>query len=116
MQASTRDFARFGLFILNGAIIDGQAVLPDNWIASATTKQVDIGFAGKGYGYQWWTYDDGSYAAQGIFGQGIFIDPQRNLVIASNSNWPRATHQETVGAQREAFYKAVQTAIDAEAN
>ena len=116
IQASTRDFARFGLFILNGAIIDGQTILPDNWITSATTKQVDIGYAGKGYGYQWWTYDDGSYAAQGIFGQGIFIDPQRNLVIASNSNWPRATHQETVGAQREAFYKAVQTAIDAEAN
>ncbi len=26
-------------------------------------------------------------AARGIFGQGIFIDPQRQLVIASNANW-----------------------------
>lgn len=115
IQASTRDFARFGLFMLGGAIANGEAVLPDNWIAAATSKQADIGSAGRGYGYQWWTYDDGSYGAQGIFGQGIFIDPERNLVIASNSNWPKATDAETVGAQREAFYKSVQAAIDAEA-
>lgn len=116
VQAATRDFARFGLFMLNGAGIDGESILPDDWIEAATTKQVDIGSPGKGYGYQWWTYDDGSFAAQGIFGQGIFIDPQRNLVVASNSNWPRATDNETVGAQREAFYKIVQEAVDAEAN
>lgn len=114
IQASTRDFARFGLFMLGGAKVNGKAVLPDDWITPATTKQVDIGVPGKGYGYQWWTYDDGSFAAQGIFGQGIFIDPKRNLVIASNSNWPKATDSKTVGAQREAFYKAVQAAVDSE--
>ncbi|MEP1595653.1 MAG: serine hydrolase, partial [Halieaceae bacterium] len=108
IQASTRDFARFGLFMLAGASINGAPVLPDAWISAATTKQVGIGRPGKGYGYQWWTYDDGSFAAQGIFGQGIFIDPKRNLVIASNSNWPRATHQATVGSQRESFYRSVQ--------
>lgn len=115
IQASTRDFARFGLFMLGGALVDGKALLPDDWIAAATTKQADIGFPGKGYGYQWWTYDDGSFAAQGIFGQGIFVDPKRKLVIASNSNWPRATDRHTVGAQREAFYLSVQAAVDAEA-
>lgn len=114
VQAATRDFARFGLFMLDGAQIDGTPILPLDWISAATTKQVGIGAQGKGYGYQWWTYDDGSYAAQGIFGQGIFIDPKRQLVIASNSNWPRATDFETVGQQREAFYKSVQAAIDAE--
>lgn len=116
IQASTRDFARFGLFILGGAMVDGKRVVPDDWLGAATTTQADIGFPGKGYGYQWWTYDNGSFAAQGIFGQGIFIDPARDLVIASNSNWPRATGYDTVGAQREAFYRAVQAAIDAEAN
>lgn len=114
MQAATRDFARFGLFMLGGGMIDDTPVLPSGWLESATVKNADIGVPGKGYGYQWWTYDDGSYAAQGIFGQGIFIDPNRQLVVASNSNWPRATHWETVGSQREAFYKSVQDAIDAE--
>lgn len=114
VQAATRDFARFGLFMLAGGIVDGKPVLPDNWIASATRHQVGIGAEGRGYGYQWWTYDDGSYAARGIFGQGIFIDPQRDLVIASNSNWPRATEREALDPQRMEFYRAVQAAVDAE--
>lgn len=116
VQAATRDFARFGLFMLGGATVDGVPVLPDDWIENATTTQVGIGVPGRGYGYQWWTNDDGSYAAQGIFGQGIFIDPKRNLVIASNSNWPRASVPELYGAQRQAFYDSVQAAIDAEGN
>ncbi len=114
IQAATRDFARFGLFMLGGAMAGEDTVLPENWIAAATTTQASIGVPSKGYGYQWWTYDDGSYAAQGIFGQGIYIDPTRNLVIASNSNWPQATNHATVGAQREAFYQAVKAAVDAE--
>lgn len=114
IQASTRDYARFGLFIMGGAKVNGVSIVPDDWIAPATSKQADIGAPGNGYGYQWWTYDDGSFAAQGIFGQGIFIDPARRLVVASNSNWPKATDPNTVGKQREAFYKAVQAAVDAE--
>ncbi|MCP5397284.1 MAG: beta-lactamase family protein [Sphingomonadaceae bacterium] len=113
IQASTRDFARFGLFILGGGVADGKQVLPDGWLAEATTKQADIGAPGRGYGFQWWTNNDGSFAAQGIFGQGIFIDPARKLVIASNGNWPIASDWEDRGPQREEFYKAVQKAVDA---
>lgn len=117
VQAATRDFARFGLFMLGGGIAGGEQVVPDDWIAQATTKQVDIGRPGSGYGYQWWTLDDGAYIAQGIFGQGIFIDPKRQLVIASNGNWPQATDYQggTQGKERLAFYRQVQQAIDAEA-
>jgi CubicO group peptidase (beta-lactamase class C family) len=110
ISASLRDYARFGLFILDG----GKGVLPADWIAQATTKQADIGAPGRGYGFQWWTNDDGSFAAQGIFGQGIFIDPKRKLVIASNGNWPTATDPEGVGKAREDFYRSVQAAVDAE--
>jgi CubicO group peptidase (beta-lactamase class C family) len=113
ISARLRDYARLGQFAMDGGIAGGKRVVPDNWFAQATTKQADIGQQGRGYGFQWWTNDDGSYAAQGIFGQGIFIDPKRKLVIASNGNWPKATDPETVGAERERFYKAVQAAVDA---
>jgi CubicO group peptidase (beta-lactamase class C family) len=113
VQASTRDFARFGAFILADGKIGGKSILPAGWIAAATSKKATIG-PGKGYGYQWWTYDDGSFAAQGIFGQGIFIDPKRKLVIASNSNWPNATDNALIDARAE-FYKKVQAAVDADA-
>lgn len=112
VSASLRDYARFGQFILGGGMAGGKPVLPDDWLASATTKQAEIAQPGRGYGYQWWTNDDGSFAAQGIFGQGIFIDPKRKLVIASNGNWPTATDPEGVGKAREAFYKSVQDAVD----
>ena len=113
LQASTRDFARFGLFVLANGASSGQQVVPPDWFAQATRKQKDIGDPGRGYGFQWWTYDDGSVAAQGIFGQGIYIDPQRRLVIASNSNWTRASLGPESKA-REAFYAQVRALIDAE--
>lgn len=113
IQAAVRDYARFGQFVLNGGKgADGVSIVPDGWFAQATIKQKDIGDPGHGYGFQWWTYDDGSFAAQGIFGQGIFIDPKRKLVIASNANWTRAT-QGPEGEWREAFYKQVQDLVDA---
>ena len=116
IQASPRDYARFGLFILEGAKANGQALLPDNYLQSATHKQADIGQPGRGYGYQWWTYDDGSFAARGIFGQGIFIDPARELVIVTNSDWAKAgSANNPQYAAREAFYQSVRQAIDAEA-
>ena len=115
VQAATRDYARLGLFILDGARVDGKSVVADGWLAAATTKRADIGQPGWGYGYQWWTYDDGSFAARGIFGQGIFIDPKRKLVIASNADWGGGARDPVAGPAREAFYGAVQKAVDDEA-
>ena len=114
ISATTRDFALFGQFAMNGGKIGDTSVVPDGWYEKAGTKQADIGMDGRGYGYQWWTYDDGSFAAQGIFGQGIFVDPKRKLVIASNGNWPRATPDDKK-AGRDAFYRAVQAYLDSEA-
>jgi len=112
LQAATRDYARFGLFVLANGTAGGRQIVPSDWFDQATRKQKDIGQAGRGYGFQWWTNDDGSFAAQGIFGQGIFIDPQRRLVIASNSNWTRATLGPESNS-REEFYAKVQAIIDA---
>ena len=47
-----RDYGRFGQFILDGARIDGKAIVPDDWLPEATRSQVSIG-PGSGYGYQW---------------------------------------------------------------
>jgi CubicO group peptidase (beta-lactamase class C family) len=114
IQAATRDFARFGLFILEGARVRGQGVLPEGWLAEATTTRTSIGQAARGYGYQWWTYADGSFAARGIFGQGLFIDPKRKIVIASNANWAGGARDRPASDAREALYRAVQKAIDDE--
>ncbi|WOR15906.1 serine hydrolase [Hyphomonas sp. FCG-A18] len=115
IQATIRDYARFGLFVLDNGVVNGTSILPEGWIETGTQKQAEIGEPGYGYGYQWWTFDDGSFQADGIFGQGIFIDPNRDLVIASNSSWTSALgDKDREHSEREAFYRTVQAAIDAE--
>lgn len=115
IQAAARDYLRFGQFILNGAKVNDQPIVPDGWLAEATTERTTIGEQDRGYGYQWWTYSDGTYSARGIFGQGIFIDPKRKLVIATNANWAGGARDPVAIPAREAFYKAVQKAVDDEA-
>ena len=116
IQASARDFARYGLFMLEGGKIDGKRIVPKNWVKRATRNQVTSEVARRdGYGYQWWTNEDGMYEAGGIFGQGIFIDPKRNLIIANNSSWTSAIgHKEF--AERAKFYRDVSRLIEAETN
>jgi CubicO group peptidase (beta-lactamase class C family) len=115
IQAGARDYARFGLFILNGARVQGRSIVPEGWLAEATSSRVATGRPALGYGYQWWTNDDGSFSARGIFGQGIFIDPRRKLVVAVSANWAGGASDPAAHRGREDFYRAVQKAIDDEA-
>lgn len=83
------DYARMGQFALDG----GNGIVPEGWFAESTRAQVDFGAEapGFGYGYQWWTFPGGTYGAQGIFGQGITLVPEKRLVVAYVGNWSRAT-------------------------
>ena len=114
IEATTRDYARLGQFILDGARIDGQPIVADGWLQDATRKQIDTGQPGGGYGYQWWTRDNGSFNALGIHGQLIHIDRARRLVVAINSATPEATFTKDALAARRALMDAIRAAIDAE--
>ncbi len=81
------DYARMGQFALEG----GKGAVPEGWFAEATGSAVDFGDSGFGYGYQWWTYPQGTYGAQGIFGQGITIFPEQKVVFAYVGNWATAS-------------------------
>ncbi len=114
ISVSLRDYARIGQLVLNDGVIGGRRVVPEGWFAAATRKQADIGAPDRGYGYQWWTNADGSFQAQGIFGQLIFVDPARKLVVVMSSAWPKATGQD-MSAPRAAFVRQIIAAVDAEA-
>lgn len=91
ISATLRDYARIGMFAMNdGVLADGTRVLPEDWMARST--QPSPGY--EGYGYLWWLHGDGSYSAQGIFEQQIYVDPAAQLVIAAHSNAPTATGSE----------------------
>jgi len=86
-SATLRDYGRFGLFLLNGGIAAGESILPEGWTREATSPKLLRGGAPLDYGYLWWTgvtpasRRDGAYAAEGIFGQLIYINPTAHVVI-----------------------------------
>jgi CubicO group peptidase (beta-lactamase class C family) len=91
INANLRDYGRLGLFALaNGTLKDGTHVLPPAWMAESTKPSK--GFAG--YGYFWWLSSPDAYEASGIFGQGIHVVPEKNLVIAVHSAWEHAGRDE----------------------
>lgn len=111
VSATLGDYARLGQFLLDGGVAAGKPVLADGWLEAATHTQADIHVPGRGYGYQWWTYADGSYEGIGIFGQLLHVDPRRHLVIVQLAAWPVATDEAQAKA-RAAFVQAVNRAVD----
>jgi CubicO group peptidase (beta-lactamase class C family) len=113
LSATLGDYARLGQFMLGGDRIDGKPVAAKAWLDGAVHERAPTDAPGRGYGYLWWTDPDGSYAAIGIFGQMIYVDPSRRLVIAQVGSWPAATSKELV-AERRAFVASIKHAVDAE--
>lgn len=112
LSATLGDYARLGQFMLDGGRIAGKPVVAKAWIDGALRRQENVDDPDRGYGYLWWTDKDGSYAAIGIFGQMVYVDPSRQLVIAQVGAWPHATSDELVAARRE-FVAEVKRAVDA---
>lgn len=111
LSATLADYARLGQFMLDGGRIDGKPVMAKAWMQGAMQRQESLDDPEHGYGYLWWTDTDGSYAAVGIFGQMVYIDPSRHLVIVQVGAWPHAYGKKEVSARR-AFVAAVKRAVD----
>lgn len=112
LQMRLRDFGRFGQFVLEDGNINGESIVPDGWFKTATQIQVPL-WPGGGYGYGWWIFNNHSFEALGIYGQKIYIDPSRKLVIAINSAWPEADSNERHFAAAN-FIKSITDEIDKE--
>ena len=115
LSARLRDFARFGLFMLERGVAGGRQVLPENWVATASRDQLPPGHD-LPYGYMWWPMPRsagplhlGAYRAIGIFGQQLYVHPADQLVIAQCSALPQATGSWAVPA--EDLYGAIVTAL-----
>ncbi len=92
LSATLRDYARFGLFLLNDGVIEGERVLPDGWVEAASTPKI-VGGETVPYGYMLWPLHGRSYAAEGIFGQYVFVDPDKNLVVTMWSAQPKPLYR-----------------------
>jgi hypothetical protein len=85
LNVRTRDYARFGQMMLQGGMWQGKQVVPADWVAASTSPQAADG---SSYGYQWWIPEGGvkgEVMARGIYGQYIYINPAKGVVIAMNA-------------------------------
>jgi len=103
-NATLRDYARFGLMMMNGGRANGRQIVPAEWVA-LSTPPTDPADGDEGYGMQWWTFGKDAYSAIGLQGQYIYVDPKTRTVVVKLSYFPPA---DTAASQETAaFLKAV---------
>ncbi|NDQ58122.1 MAG: serine hydrolase [Acidipila sp.] len=109
--ATLRDYARFGLFVQQDGVIDGQRMVPEGWFREAGAAHI-IGGKPQDYGYFWWpvpagdAIHQGAFQAEGIFGQYIYINPNEKLVIVVLSARPKPDSSTHI-LKDESFFAAV---------
>jgi len=86
LNATLRDFGRFGLFVMNNGERGSQHVLPEGWMQEATSGSS----ASRIYSFQWWLIPEKHiFEAVGVFGQTIAISPADETVVVALSAWPK---------------------------
>lgn len=114
LNLRTRDYARFGQVIANDGMWNGKQIVPRAWIKAATTASANTQPDAPRYGYQWWIHQGasaGEFNAQGVYGQYIFIDTARDVVIAVNMA-DKLFKEAGVSAQNFAVFRAIAKSLD----
>ncbi len=89
MKLSLMDMVKIGQLILcKGKWVyndKSEQLVSSSWINDMLTCHVEIKDKSliAGYGFSIWLLNDGSYLANGVFGQNIYINPTRDMVIAT---------------------------------
>ena len=98
VTAGLRDLGRLGLMMLNEGEINGKRLFPAEvarTIAAGGDQSLFAGFPtipNGSYTSQWWVFHNshGAYAARGVHGQTIYVDPEADMVLVRLASYPRA--------------------------
>ncbi len=102
LSAGLRDMARFGELVRNKGNWRGEQIFPAAAIAdiegggsqAAFAKSSHTELPGWSYRNLWWILENshGAYAARGVYGQTIYIDPAAEMVLARFATYPIAAN------------------------
>lgn len=100
LSATLRDLARFGELMRCGGVFNGRRIVPQAAVDDIARGASPADFAQAGYALlpgwsyraMWWVTHNahGAYCARGIHGQGIYIDPAAEMVVARFASHPGA--------------------------
>ena len=97
LYLKTEDLAKMGQLLLQKGKWNGRQVLPAEWVAEMSKKQIENASPGatadviansdwmQGYCYQMWRCRHDCFRADGAMGQYIIVVPDKNAVIAITS-------------------------------
>ena len=104
LSAGMRDLGRLGLLMLNGGKINGQRLFPKAVVENIRAGGDKKAFAKAGYNAlqggsyrsMWWVFHNthGAFAARGVHGQTIYIDPTAEMVIVRFASFPTAKNAQ----------------------
>ena len=100
LSAGLRDLGRIGLLMLNDGVINGERLFPQKVVENIRTGGDRSAFAkagyttlkGSSYRSMWWVFHNkhGAFAARGVHGQTIYVDPFAEMVIVRFASFPEA--------------------------
>ncbi len=100
LSAGLRDLGRIGQLMLGGGELGGERVFPAEVVerirAGGNREHFESGgfktMPGSSYRSMWWVFhnDHGAYAARGVHGQTIYIDPTAEMVLVRFASHPNA--------------------------
>lgn len=100
-NATLRDYARFAQLICGGGTVHGRQIVPWAFITGLSDgehakfgAQDRLVLPGGAYHNQFWIEEAGRpvVICRGVFGQLIYIDPEREFVAVKLSSWPDFTN------------------------
>ena len=99
LTAGLRDLGRLGQLMLNGGVLNETRLFPaevvENIRKGGDRSKFGSGFPTVGagsYTSQWWVFHNahGAFAARGVHGQTIYVDPTAEMVLVRFSSFPQA--------------------------
>lgn len=88
IDATSRDFARFGLLFARDGRWQDEQIMTAQWVAESTT--VPTGTNNPYYALQWWVEPAyGYFYSAGLHQNNIYVYPQYDLVIVRNSSYTK---------------------------
>jgi len=98
ITAGLRDLGRLGQLMLDGGEINGERLFPAEVVEAIRAGGDPAKFAGfatipnGSYTSQWWVFhnDHGAFAARGVHGQTIYVDPTAGMVLVRLASFPQA--------------------------
>ncbi len=92
LTLSPMDMAKIGQLFLSKGIWNGERIISEKWVVESTSEQSRWKQRNLPYGYLWWVSEqDNGYTAMGDGGNIIYVNPEKNMVVAITSVFlPRA--------------------------